>query len=204
MSAIIAAVLAFVLPGIAHAHCDSLDGPVITEARAALASGDVTPLLKWVTPEQEGEVKDVFEHVMKVRGLGDDAQRLADRFLFETLVRLHRASEGAPYTGLERAGSEKYQVESAADRALASGSVEDLAAEIGESAAAGVRERYARTQAARSHADESVEAGRAYVASYVDYVHYVLGIHNAVAATEVHHHGSQVEAPAVAEGARDH
>jgi hypothetical protein len=204
MSAIIAAVLAFVLPGIAHAHCDSLDGPVITEARAALASGDVTPLLKWVTPEQEGEVKDVFEHVMKVRDLGDDAQRLADRFLFETLVRLHRASEGAPYTGLKRADSEEYQVESAADGALASGSVEDLAAKIGESAAAGVRERYARAQAARSHADESVAAGRAYVASYVDYVHYVLSIHNAVAATEVHHHGSRVEAPAVVEAARDH
>ena len=99
MSVVIAVFIALVLPGIAHAHCDSLDGPVITEARAALASGNVTPLLKWVTPQQEGEVTEVFEHVMKVRGLGDDAQRLADRFLFETLARLHRASEGAPYTG---------------------------------------------------------------------------------------------------------
>lgn len=204
MSAVMALVLAIVLPGIAYAHCDSLDGPVITEARTALASGDVTPLLKWVTPEQEGEVKDVFEDVMKVRGLGNDAQQLADRFLFETVVRLHRASEGAPYTGLEPAGSEEYKVEAAADRALASGSAESLAAKIGESAAAGVRERYARAQAARSHADESVEAGREYVAAYVDYVHYVLGIHDAVAASEVHHHGSRVEAPAVMHEAHDH
>lgn len=203
MSVVLVMIVALVLPGIARAHCDSLDGPVITEARTALASGDVTPLLKWVTPEQENEVKDVFEHVLRVRGLGDDAQRLADRFLFETLVRLHRASEGAPYTGLQPAGSESYAVEAAADRALAAGSVESLAARIGESAAAGVRERYARARAARSHAGESVDAGRAYVASYVDYVHYVLGIHDAVAADEVHHHGSRVEAPAVTHEAHD-
>lgn len=197
-------VLALLLPGIADAHCDSLDGPVITEARIALASGDVTPLLKWVTPEQEGEVRDVFADVIKVRGLGNDAQQLADRLLFETVVRLHRASEGAPYTGLEPAGSGEYKVEAAADRALASGSVESLAAKIGEGAAAGVRERYARAQSARSRADESVAAGREYVAAYVDYVHYVLGIHDAVAATDVHHHGSRVEAPATGTSPHDH
>ena len=30
------------------AHCDTLDGPVVTDAREALAKGDVAPVLKWI------------------------------------------------------------------------------------------------------------------------------------------------------------
>ena len=33
-----------------------------------------------------------------------EARELADRYFFETLVRIHRAGEGAPYTGLKPAG----------------------------------------------------------------------------------------------------
>jgi len=195
--------IALMLPQLANAHCDSLAGPVITEARAALAAGNLTPVLKWVTPDQEEQVRKAFEHVMRVRSLGDDAQELADRFFFETLVRLHRASEGAPYTGLKPGGSEDYAVEAAADRALA-GSVDGLATKVAESAAAGIRERYARARSAKAHEGESVEAGRKYVAAYVEYVHYVLGVHNAVAASEVHHHGAEVKVPVASGEAHGH
>ena len=41
-------VLLWCMPGVARAHCDTLDGPVVTTAKAALEKGDVTPLLKWV------------------------------------------------------------------------------------------------------------------------------------------------------------
>lgn len=37
---------ALLMPRIAYAYCDSLDGPVIKTARAALEKGDVTPVLK--------------------------------------------------------------------------------------------------------------------------------------------------------------
>ena len=40
----------------AFAHCDTLDGPVVKTARAALEKGDVTPILKWVTNEYETEI----------------------------------------------------------------------------------------------------------------------------------------------------
>lgn len=171
----------------AHAHCDTMDGPVVTEARAALEAGDVTPLLKWVGPEHEDEIRAVFGHVLEVRALGDSAREMADRFLFETLVRIHRAGEGAPYTGLKPAGG-SHTAEAAADRALAEGAVDDLAERITGHAAAGVRERFESVLEARKHADDSVEAGRAYVAAYVDYVHYILAVHTAIAGTSGHDH----------------
>lgn len=33
----------FLIPGIAGAHCDTLDGPVVLTAKKALDKGDVTP-----------------------------------------------------------------------------------------------------------------------------------------------------------------
>ena len=44
--AVAAAIFSLMFAGSAQAHCDALDGPVITEARAALESGNVKPLLK--------------------------------------------------------------------------------------------------------------------------------------------------------------
>ena len=78
------------------AHCDALDGPVVKEAQLALEKGDVTPLLKWVTKEQENDIRNAFAQTLSVRTKGKDARELADRFFFETLVRVHRAGEGAP------------------------------------------------------------------------------------------------------------
>jgi hypothetical protein len=37
----------WLVPRIAGAHCDTLDGPVVMTAKAALEKGDVTPVLKW-------------------------------------------------------------------------------------------------------------------------------------------------------------
>jgi len=175
----VAAMLMLTNPLPAHAHCDTLDGPVIAEARAALETGDVTPLLKWVPVEDEGEIRAALDQALQVRTLSDSARELADRYFFENLVRIHRAGEGAPYTGLKPTG-DSHSPESAADLALAEGTIDGLAARIAEHATAGVRERYTAVVAAKKLAGESVEAGRAYVAAYVDYVHYILGLHNAI------------------------
>lgn len=94
----------FAMAGTASAHCDGLDGPVIIEARSAIEKKDVTPLLKWVPAEGEGAVKDAFARTLQERTHGKAAQAAADRRLFETLVRIHRESEGAPFTGIKPAG----------------------------------------------------------------------------------------------------
>lgn len=170
----------------ASAHCDSLDGPVITEAKAALQKGEVTPLLKWVGPEQEAEIREAFRKTLAVRSKGAQAKELADSYFFETLVRLHRAGEGAPYTGLKPAGHTDATV-AAADRAIAAGQVDELAAELGRAAEQGVRARFARVLAAKPHQNESVEAGREYVEAYVTFVHYVEGLHQTIAGGSTHH-----------------
>jgi len=156
-------------------HCDTMDGPVVAAAKEALAAADVTPTLKWVAAGQEGEVRAAFGQTLAVRAEGPAAKELADMYFFETLVRLHRASEGEPYTGLKPAGAVEAAV-AAADEALARGAVDDLVAEVTGHVAAAIRERFERTMAAKAHAEDSVAAGREFVAAYVDFVHYVEGV----------------------------
>lgn len=115
-------------------HCDSLDGPVVTAARDALAAGDVTVVLPYVPAIAEDEVREAFAHVSPLQAVGGDAGALAQLWFFETVVRLHRAGEGAPYTGLKPAGLDVGPVIPLAEKAIGSGKVDDvyrlLAAEL--------------------------------------------------------------------------
>jgi Family of unknown function (DUF6448) len=97
-SAVVAAFL-LMMAQPARTHCDALDGPVVTDARVALDSKDVTPVLKWVYPDKEGEIREAFQGAVAVRALGPDARTLADRFFFETLVCLHGEGDGRPFSG---------------------------------------------------------------------------------------------------------
>jgi hypothetical protein len=156
-----------------YAHCDSLSGPVVTDARLALETGDVTVVLKWVTPENEEEIRAAFEKTLEVRSLDADAMELADMYFFETLVRLHRAGEGAPYTGLKPAGTDLGPAIAGADLALETGLVDDLIELITNDIAEGIRERFELAWEKKQNKDDSVEAGREYVEAYVGFVHYV-------------------------------
>jgi hypothetical protein len=176
----------FLVPFV-FAHCDTLDGPVVKTAQAALAKGDVTPILKWVTKENEADVQDLFKKTLAVRSKGNDAQELADRYFLETLVRLHRAGEGEPYTGLKPAGLVEPAVIEA-DKALESGSADSLVKLITDTAAKGIRERFDRAKEAKKHADHSVAAGRAFVEAYVQFTHYVERLHLDAAIQAGHHH----------------
>jgi len=174
LCATVAAVLALA-GGRLTAHCDTLDGPVVAEARAALEKGQVAPVLKWVKADDEAEVRQTFQQALAVRKLSPEARELADRWFFETLVRVHRAGEGAPYTGLKAGPAEAIVV--ASDKAVESGSVDELAKTVSAAVSAGIRERFARVAEARKHKDASIEAGRRYVAAYVEFTHYVERLH---------------------------
>lgn len=191
MTAAGAALAILIAPQQALAHCDALDGPVIIEARQALENGDVTPVLKWVGAAEEAEIRAAFAQTVKVRQFDPAARELADRYFFETLVRVHRAGEGAPYTGLKPAGTVA-PVVAMADRALDEGKIDTLAGKIAAHTEAGIRERFRHALETRKHAGDSVAAGREAVAAYVTYVHYVEGIANAVHAEA--HHGSAAAA----------
>jgi len=163
------------LPQGVFAHCDSLDGPVVNDARAALEKGEVAPVLKWVKAEHEETVRKAFAEAGKVRGLSPEANALADQYFFETLVRVHRQGEGVAFSGLKPAGMIDPAI-AKADQALASGSVDKLADAVAAHVGEAMRERFAHAQATKQHADDSVQAGREFVEAYVQYVHFVEGI----------------------------
>ncbi len=116
-----------IFPQVALSHCDTMDGPVVAAAKAALEKKDATPVLKWVQKEDEAEIKAAFAKTLAVRAIGPEARELADQFFFETLVRVHRAGEGAPFTGLKPAGSDLGPAVERADKALESDSVSIVA-----------------------------------------------------------------------------
>lgn len=180
-------------PQTALAHCDALDGPVIIDARSALAEGEISPVLKWIKAEDEQEIRAAFAQALAVRKLDAGAQQLADSYFFETLVRIHRAGEGAPYTGLKPAGAIE-PVVAKADQALAQGSVDSLAKAIAAHTEQGIRERFNHALESKQQAQESAQAGREFVEAYVTYVHYVEGIAQSVHA--VPHHAQTASATA--------
>lgn len=164
------------LPGPATAHCDGLDGPVVTLARKALDAGNVDLVLPWVPEDGELEIRRAFDHTLSVRKLGPEAKNLADTFFFETLVRVHRASEGAPYTGLKSAGLDLGPAIPAADKALERGSIEALEKLLTDEIRKGLREHFHGAISQKKFAPDDVAAGRRYVGAYVSYVHYVEGL----------------------------
>jgi len=176
----------------AFAHCDTLDGPVVTAARAALAAGDPKPVLIWVSAKDEAEVRAAFEKTLAVRKLGDAARDLADRYFFETVVRIHRAGEGEPYTGLKPAGIDLGPAIPAADQALQSGSVDPLVKLLTDAVGRGVREQFGVANARKQFDKQDVDAGRKYVAAYVAFMHYVERIYQATA-VPAHEHGHAAE-----------
>jgi hypothetical protein len=169
----------------ASAHCDTMDGPVVVTAQAALEGRGVTPVLKWVKADQESELRRAFHRTLAVRSMGPEAKELADMYFFETLVRLHRAAEGAPYTGLKPAGAVE-PIVAASDKALETGSADTLVRHLTEAVGEGIRERFARAHEAKQHADESVAAGREFVAAYVEFTHYVERLHANATGGAVH------------------
>lgn len=183
------------VPNISSAHCDTLDGPVVATAKTALEKGDVTPVLKWVRKDDEKDIQKLFEKTLAVRKQGKEAKELADMYFFETLVRIHRAGEGAPYTGLKAAGTVEPSV-AAADKALEAGSADKLVNMVTEAVAHGIRERFLHTLEAKKHAEHSVEAGRKFVEAYVEFTHYVERIHMNATTKGAHHgetHGTKTE-----------
>ncbi|MDO9110070.1 MAG: DUF6448 family protein [Desulfatirhabdiaceae bacterium] len=170
--AAIALISIIYLSGLSYAHCDTLDGPVVMTAKKAIEKGDVTPVLKWVKKEHEAEIRELFKKTIAVRTKGAEAKELADTYFFETLVRIHRAGEGAPYTGLKPSGNLDFGI-SQADKSLETGSADELIKAITNQAAEGIRKRFVLAMEKKKHADESIEGGREFVEAYVEFLHYV-------------------------------
>ena len=57
---VLRSLLEAILPS-AHAHCDTADGPAVTDGRRALETGNINLALKWIQSDAEAELAVVFD-----------------------------------------------------------------------------------------------------------------------------------------------
>ena len=174
--------LTLIAPTQVQAHCDSLDGPVVKAAQRALDTRNAAFALMWVQATDEAEIRAAFERTLTVRALSPQAKELADRFFFETLVRVHRAGEGAPFTGLKPAGRDLGPAIPAADKAIEQGSVESVAKLLTTTMQERLRKHFNEVVSTRTSQAGDVAAGRAHVKAYVEFIHYVERVYEAATA----------------------
>jgi hypothetical protein len=171
--------MAAIFPSIVLSHCDSMNGPVVQAAKEALSTGNVNLVLIWVQKDDEAALREAFAKTLAVRGESPEARALADMYFFETLVRLHRAGEGAAYTGLKPAGTAMEPGIAAADEAVASGSADHLLKALTDAMQTTLTKLHREVLEKKRFAPDAIEAGRAYVRSYVEFIHYVERLHEA-------------------------
>jgi len=162
-------------------HCDTMDGPVVTAAKRALDTGNVNRVLIWVPEGAEPEIRKAFDRAIRARKIGKEAGNLADEWFFETVVRLHRSGEGAPYTGLKPAGLDPGPVVPRAEKALAKGNPEEVIGFILHVVEEDLHQRFNLAMEKTRYDVNDVAAGRAYVQAYIGFVVYAHHLYAGIA-----------------------
>ncbi len=149
-------------------HCDAMDGPVVKAGIKALEAGNVNLIPPYVPKEGEEEVTRAFEKVIQVRKGGAVAREVADLYFFETVVRVHRAGEGAPFTGLKPAGLDVGPVIPVAEEAIETGSTDALLDLLSDMVRTEVKRRFEHMMHLKTHADRGVDEAREYVKAMLE------------------------------------
>ncbi|MEV3937493.1 DUF6448 family protein [Glycomyces sp. NPDC049804] len=166
-------------------HCDSIDGPVATAAQRALEASNVDLVLPFVPEPAEPEVRAAFHKARLARKSGSDAREVADRYFLETVVRLHREGEGAPYTGLKPAGLDIGPAIPLAEKAVESESIAELYSFLSAELRTQLDARLALVRELRAEVAASVPDARAYVSAMLDFEVFAHRLHKAMLST--HH-----------------
>ncbi|MFZ6032653.1 MULTISPECIES: DUF6448 family protein [unclassified Melioribacter] len=172
------ALFTFILSDSTFAHCDSMEGPVVKAAQKALETGNINYVLIWIKAEYESEIQNLFDKVLRVRTLNNEALELADMYFYETVVRLHRMGEGVGYTGLKPAGYRPEEGIEAADIAIEKGSVEEILQHADKSKHSDVIKYFNDVQLKKNYKVNDIKAGREFVEAYVHFIHYVEKLFN--------------------------
>lgn len=181
--------LAILIPEL-RAHCDTLGGPVVSDAKKALESKDVTSVLKWVREDQEGIVRKAFQEALERRNKDMTVKEKTDMDFFSLIVKLHREAEGVIFKGFKPLEMSIDPVVMEADRALENGSMESLKYledYLSEEIRPQLRAKFNTAFEKRKKAEESVMAGREYVEAYTQYMHFVEDIHSTAIDRPLHH-----------------
>jgi hypothetical protein len=153
-------------------HCDTRDGPVVKAAKKALETGNLNYILIWIPEESEKELKGVFEKTLHARKAGKDAQEVADDWFFETAIRLHRAGEGAAYTGMKPAGLSEGPVVPKAEKAIETGDPKETMDFILKTVEEDLKHRFHHVMEKKKYDVNNVAAGREFIAAFIGWVVY--------------------------------
>jgi hypothetical protein len=160
---------------VAFSHCDTMDGPVIADAKKAITENNVNYVLKWVRTQDEAEIKVAFNLGMKVRVLSPEAKELSDKYFFETLVRVHRNGEGVPFTGVKPLGTPTDEKILAADKSIELRNLSPLKDLVPKDKTPELTKRFNKVMSLRNFNVNNVEAGREYIEAYVQFFHFAEG-----------------------------
>ena len=153
-------------------HCDTRDGPVVKAAKKSLETGNLNYILIWIPKESEKELKAVFERTLRARKAGKDAQDVADDWFFETAIRLHRAGEGAPYTGMKPAGLSEGPVVPKAEKAIETGNPQETIDFLLKTVEDDLTHRFHHVMEKKKYDVNDVDAGREFIAAFIGWVVY--------------------------------
>lgn len=156
-------------------HCDTMDGPLIADARKALGQNNVNYVLKWVSAANESEIRDAFNLVMKVKGLSPESKELSEKYFFDTLVRIHRDGEGVPFTGVKPSGTPIDEKVLAADESIEVGNLSPLTGKVSKDIIPELTKRFDKVMSLKNFDVNNVVAGREYIEAYVQFFKFAEG-----------------------------
>lgn len=189
--AVFVLITVFIIQKNLSAHCDTIDGPVVQASKDALEKENVNLVLIWVQKEHEKEVIEKFSKTIKARKISEEIKELADMSFFETVVRLHREGEGEPYTGIKTAGEDLSPAVISGDKAVETESIREVQALISAAVEEGLKKHFSELMEKKNYDPDNIEAGRDYVKSYVEYIHYVESLYNTAKNPGIHNNRSE-------------
>ena len=163
------------IPTSVSAHCDTMDGPTVADGKKAMENNNVNYALKWVQLKDENEIKNVFKDSMKVKDLSPEAKVVAEKLFLETLVRVHRIAENAPFTGLKESGTTIDKKVLAADKSIEVGNLSPLKNMIEKEKFFELNKKFERVLALKDYDINDVKAGREYIEAYVKFFKFAEG-----------------------------
>jgi len=176
---LMAAAFLFFTASPVYSHCDSYDGPVVKDALMALEKNNVKLVLKWISSDQELEIISLFKKTYSLRNGDKEIYSIVEKHFLETLVRLHRQTEGASFTGLKPAGSTKPIIKMS-DKTIADGNIDGLLTDLSNHAASVIGEKYRKVAGLYKEKDDSELKGREYVKAYIDFTHTLEAMHDII------------------------
>jgi hypothetical protein len=138
----------------------------------SLETGNLNHVLIWIPKEGEEELRGIFEKAIVARKAGADANAVADDWFFENTIRLHRAGEGASYTGLKPAGLSEGPVVPRAEKAIETGDPKETIDFILKTIEEDLTHRFHRVMETKKYDVDDVAAGREYVEAFMGWVTY--------------------------------